>query len=288
MQINSDTYINNKQIIITGATGGIGSATIHHLISIFPKIKIFMVSSNKYDSTTSNMNTIAQEIYTKYPQNIVGYLGIDMKIENAAKIIMNHACSAFAGEVINTIYDFNKPNIISSKNNKDYAPDILINTTGISKDNFFMRINRDEWSQQMQINLNSTWELTQLSLYYMMQKKWGRIVSISSIVGKIGNPGQTVYAASKAAIDGMTKSLAVEVAKYGITVNSIQPGFIDTNMTYYLKHDSKKAIMDSIISKIPMQRLGEPHDVALGIEYLIKSSYVTGTSLEISGGMCRF
>ncbi|MBT6190617.1 MAG: 3-oxoacyl-[acyl-carrier-protein] reductase [Tateyamaria sp.] len=161
--------------------------------------------------------------------------------------------------------------------------DILVNNAGITRDNLFMRMSDDEWQSVIDVNLTATFKLCKGVMRGMMKARWGRIVNISSIVGATGNPGQANYAASKAGLVGMSKSLAYEVASRGITVNAIAPGFIATAMTDKLSDDQKAGIM----AQIPAGRMGEAHEIASAVLYLAsaESAYVTGTTLHVNGGM---
>lgn len=161
--------------------------------------------------------------------------------------------------------------------------DILVNNAGITRDNLFMRMSDDEWQSVLNVNLTATFKLCKGVIRGMMKARWGRIVNISSIVGATGNPGQTNYAASKAGMVGMSKSLAYEVAGRGITVNAVAPGFIATAMTDKLTDDQKAGIM----GQIPAGRMGEAHEIASAVLYLAstEAAYVTGTTLHVNGGM---
>ncbi|MEM9434946.1 MAG: 3-oxoacyl-ACP reductase FabG [Pseudomonadota bacterium] len=161
--------------------------------------------------------------------------------------------------------------------------DILVNNAGITRDNLFMRMSDDEWQSVIDVNLTSTFKLCKGVLRGMMKARWGRIVNISSVVGTTGNPGQGNYAASKAGMVGMSKSLAYEVASRGITVNCVAPGFITTAMTDKLTDDQKSAIL----TQIPAGRMGEADEIAAAALYLAspQSGYVTGTVLHVNGGM---
>ena len=161
--------------------------------------------------------------------------------------------------------------------------DILINNAGITQDNLFMRMSDDEWNNVINVNLSSTMQLCRGVLRGMMKSRWGRIVNISSVVGVTGNPGQANYAASKAGVIGMSKSLAYEVASRGITVNCVAPGFISSAMTDKLNDKQK----DSIISSIPSNCMGNSKDVAAAVLYLAstEASYVTGQTLHVNGGL---
>ena len=161
--------------------------------------------------------------------------------------------------------------------------DILVNNAGITKDNLFMRMSDDEWQSVLDVNLTSTFRLCRGVLRGMMKARWGRIVNISSVVGATGNPGQGNYAASKAGVVGMSKSLASEVASRNITVNCVAPGFIATAMTDKL-NDEQKA---RILTQIPAGRMGEVGDIAAAVLYLAspQAGYVTGAVLHVNGGM---
>ena len=161
--------------------------------------------------------------------------------------------------------------------------DILVNNAGITRDNLFMRMSDEEWASVLDVNLTSTMRLCKGVIRGMMKARWGRIVNISSIVGATGNPGQGNYAAAKAGMVGMSKSLAYEVASRGITVNCVAPGFIETAMTEKLTEDQKSGIM----GQIPAGRMGTSEEIAASVLYLAspEASYVTGTTLHVNGGM---
>ncbi len=161
--------------------------------------------------------------------------------------------------------------------------DILVNNAGITRDNLFMRMSDDEWSSVLQVNLTSAMVLAKGVMRGMMKARWGRIVNITSVVGATGNPGQANYAASKAGLVGMSKSLAYEVASRGITVNCVAPGFITTAMTDKLTDDQKSAIL----TQVPMGRMGEADEIASAVVYLssAEAGYITGATLHVNGGM---
>jgi len=161
--------------------------------------------------------------------------------------------------------------------------DILVNNAGITRDNLFMRMSDDEWQSVLDVNLTATFKLCKGVMRGMMKARWGRIINISSIVGATGNPGQANYAASKAGMIGMSKSLAYEVASRGITVNAVAPGFIATAMTDKLTEDQKSGIM----GQIPAGRMGTPEEIAGAVVYLAspQAAYLTGTTLHVNGGM---
>jgi len=161
--------------------------------------------------------------------------------------------------------------------------DILVNNAGITRDNLFMRMSDAEWDDVIQVNLKSAMVLSRGVMRGMMKARWGRIVNISSIVGATGNPGQANYAASKAGLVGMSKSLAYEVASRGITVNCIAPGFITTAMTDKLNDDQKA----NILAQVPAGRMGEADEIGAAVLYLAspEAGYVTGATLHVNGGM---
>ncbi|WP_378948419.1 3-oxoacyl-ACP reductase FabG [Paracoccus sp. R86501] len=161
--------------------------------------------------------------------------------------------------------------------------DVLVNNAGITRDNLFMRMSDDEWAQVMDVNLTSVFKLSRSVLRGMMKARWGRIVNITSVVGSTGNPGQGNYAAAKAGLVGMSKSLAYEVASRGITVNCVAPGFIATPMTDKLTDDQKS----KILTQIPAGQMGSPDDIGAAVLYLAspQAGYVTGTTLHVNGGM---
>ncbi len=161
--------------------------------------------------------------------------------------------------------------------------DILVNNAGITRDNLFMRMKDDEWDQVIAVNLTAAFRLSRAVLRGMMKKRWGRIISITSVVGATGNPGQGNYAAAKAGLVGMTKSLAAEVASRNITVNAVAPGFIQTAMTDVLTDQQKEAIA----TRIPAGRMGTPAEIAAAVVYLSseEAAYVTGETIQVNGGM---
>ncbi len=161
--------------------------------------------------------------------------------------------------------------------------DILVNNAGRTRDNLFMRMSADEWEQVINVNLTASFRLSKGVLRGMMKARWGRIIGVTSIVGVTGNPGQGNYAASKAGMIGMTKSLAAEVASRGVTANCIAPGFIKTAMTDALNEDQHAKLLPSI----PAGRMGEASEIAAAAVYLAsaEAAYVTGQTLHVNGGM---
>jgi 3-oxoacyl-[acyl-carrier protein] reductase len=161
--------------------------------------------------------------------------------------------------------------------------DILVNNAGITKDNLFLRMKDEEWDQVIAVNLTAAFRLSRAVLRGMMKKRWGRIIQITSVVGATGNAGQANYAAAKAGLVGMTKSLAAEVASRNITVNAVAPGFIQTAMTEVLTDQQKEMISQ----RIPAARMGNPDEIAAAVVYLAsaEAGYVTGETIHVNGGM---
>lgn len=161
--------------------------------------------------------------------------------------------------------------------------DILINNAGLTKDGLMVRMSDEDWQRVLDVNLGAAFRLSRGALRGMMKRRWGRIINMASIVGVTGNPGQANYCASKAGMIGMSKSLALEVASRGITVNCIAPGFIETPMTEVLQPEQKSVILN----RIPAGKMGTPTDIAAAALYLASdaSNYVTGQTLHVNGGM---
>jgi 3-oxoacyl-[acyl-carrier protein] reductase len=163
------------------------------------------------------------------------------------------------------------------------APSILVNNAGITRDNLLMRMKDDEWDAIMETNLKSVYRMSKACLRPMTKARKGRIISIASVVGLMGNAGQTNYAAAKAGIFGFTKSLAREVGARGITVNAVAPGFIDTDMTKGLAEEHKQVLL----KQIPLGRLGQPEEIAAAVAFLAsaEAGYITGETISVNGGM---
>jgi 3-oxoacyl-[acyl-carrier protein] reductase len=163
------------------------------------------------------------------------------------------------------------------------APSILVNNAGITRDNLLMRMKDDEWNDIIDTNLTPIFKLSKRCLRAMTKARWGRIITITSVVGVMGNAGQTNYAAAKAGVIGFSKSLAREVGVRGITVNTVAPGFIDTDMTNTLTEAHK----DTLLAQVPIKRLGQPEEIASAVGYLasLDAAYVTGETIHVNGGM---
>ena len=240
--------LNGKVALITGATGGIGGAVARTLHDYGATV---VLSGTRADALASLVDTLKDRAHS-----VVCNLSDSASVEALSK-----TSEAQAGGPI----------------------DILVNNAGITKDNLFLRMKDEEWDQVIAVDLTAAFRLSRAVLRGMMKKRWGRIVSITSIVGATGNPGQGNYAAAKAGLAGMTKSLAAEVGSRNITVNCVAPGFIETPMTDALTEDQKKSLFD----RIPVGRFGRPEDVAAAVLYLAsnEAGYVTGQTLHVNGGM---
>ena len=166
---------------------------------------------------------------------------------------------------------------------KERPIDILVNNAGITEDDLFIRMKPEAWTKVIHTNLDSAFHITQEIVKKMLRARWGRVINISSVVGLMGNPGQVNYAASKAALIGFTKSLALEIGSRNVTVNAVAPGYIATSMTDALTDEARKNMTDRIAAK----RLGTPDDIAHSVVFLAseQASYITGTVLNVSGGL---
>ena len=239
--------LKGKKVLVTGASGGIGKAIAMQLSS--SGADLCLTGRNK--SALENL----QKIIGGNCQIIISDLSNSEGINNLADQ---------AQEIMGQI-------------------DILVNNAGITKDNLFMRMSEDDWNEVININLNSIFKLTKQLIKGMIKRRYGRIINITSVIGVAGGAGQSNYSASKAGIIAMSKSLAQEVGSRSVTVNSIAPGFIETNMTAELSDDRKEDILRSI----SVGRLGKPDDIAGAVCFLAsdKASYITGQTIHINGGM---
>ncbi|MFD0966533.1 3-oxoacyl-ACP reductase FabG [Seminibacterium arietis] len=198
------------------------------------------------------------------------------------------AISAYLGEkgkgVVLNVADQESIESVLAQIKSDFGDiDILVNNAGITKDCLLMRMKEEDWFDLLQTNLTSVFRLSKAMLRTMMKKRYGRIITIGSVVGSTGNPGQTNYCAAKSGLIGFTKALAKEVASRGITVNVVAPGFIATDMTAVLTDEQKS----DILSQVPAGHLGEPKDIAKAVAFLASddAAYITGTTLHVNGGM---
>ena len=239
--------LSDKVALITGASGGIG-------MSIVKKMK---------------------------------QCGAKLIISGTRQNVLNDLASELGNDVKTIITDLNNKDDVLNLAKEAEASfghiDILINNAGITADNLFLRMKDDEWDQVINVNLSAPMRLTRQVIKGMLKRRYGRVIFISSVVGYSGNAGQSNYAASKSALVGFTKSIALEVASRGITCNLIAPGFISTPMTDKLSDDQKK----NIVENIPVNRLGKVDDISNGCVYLAsdEAGFITGTTLHINGGM---
>ncbi|WP_159820782.1 3-oxoacyl-ACP reductase FabG [Colwellia sp. 20A7] len=187
------------------------------------------------------------------------------------------------GLVLNVTSDDSIAALFSAIKDAHGSIDILVNNAGITRDNLFMRMKDDEWQDIIDTNLTSVFKVSKAAIRPMMKKRNGRIINIGSVVGSMGNAGQVNYATAKAGLLGFTKSLAREIASRGITVNTIAPGFIDTDMTQTLTDEQK----EGIFSQVPANRLGKPEEIASTVAFLASdaAAYITGETIHVNGGM---
>ena len=177
-------------------------------------------------------------------------------------------------------------NLPSKLKEMDLMPNIIINNAGITSDQLFLRMSELDWDKVIDTNLNGVFNVTKAFIKHLVKSKSGRVINISSVSGLMGNPGQVNYSSAKAALGGFTKSLAKEVGSRNITVNSIAPGFIDTDMTSYLNDEAKA----EIVKEIPLQKLGSTDDIADLVLYLAseKGAYITGQTISVDGGLFMY
>ena len=238
--------LNEKVVLVTGASRGIGKAIASQLKAL---------GATVIGTATSEQGA----------ERISEYLG-----EGCGQVL-----NVTDDASINTLFDTIKTNF--------GGVDILVNNAGITRDNLFMRMKDEEWDDIMDTNLSSVFKISKAVMRPMMKKRNGRIINIGSVVGTMGNAGQVNYATAKAGLIGFTKSLAREVASRGITVNTVAPGFIDTDMTQTLTDEQK----EGIFSQVPANRLGKPEEIASAVAFLASdaAAYITGETLHVNGGI---
>jgi 3-oxoacyl-[acyl-carrier protein] reductase len=187
------------------------------------------------------------------------------------------------GMVLNVTDSASVEQVIKAINDQFGAVDILVNNAGITKDNILMRMKDDEWNDVINTNLTSVFRLSKACLRGMTKARWGRIINISSVVGEMGNAGQSNYAATKAGVAGFARALAREIGSRNITVNTVAPGFIDTDMTHVLPEEQKQFLLN----QIPLGRLGKPEEIAAVVAFLASepAAYITGETIQVNGGM---
>lgn len=239
--------LSGKTALVTGASGGIGSAIARALAQRGAKLALSGTREEALQSVAANIG--------------------------GEPVIL--PCNLSDGEAADALI----PAAVEALGQLD----ILVNNAGVTRDNLALRIKDEEWNDVIRINLEAAFRLARASLRPMMKARGGRIISITSVAGAIGNPGQANYAASKAGLTGMSKALAQEVASRGITVNCVAPGFIRSAMTDELPEARKKALL----TRIPVGKLGEGADIAAAVAYLAsgEAAYITGETLHVNGGM---
>jgi len=241
--------------------------------------------SNKIILVTGASRGIGMSIASELSENGAIVIGTATSKEGASSI--SNSLSSFKNKGEGMVLDVNSSDsiqlLIKSINEKYGEIQILVNNAGITQDNLLVRMKDEEWDNVLNTNLTSIYKLSKSVLRSMMKSRYGKIINISSVVGHMGNAGQTNYVASKAGITGFTKSLAQEVGNRGITVNCVAPGFIDTDMTKSLSDDQKA----KLITHIPLSRLGNSSDVAKAVLFLASSDadYITGETIHVNGGM---
>ncbi|MCU7938470.1 MAG: 3-oxoacyl-ACP reductase FabG [gamma proteobacterium symbiont of Bathyaustriella thionipta] len=224
---------------------------------------------------------IAQNLGNK-GATVIGTATSERGAENISAYLKDNGIKG-QGMVLNVTEQSSIDALLTAIKDNYAMPSILVNNAGITRDNLMMRMKDDEWDDIIQTNLTSIFKLSKACLRAMMKAKKGRIISIASVVGLTGNPGQANYAAAKAGIFGFTKSLAREIGSRGITVNAVAPGFIDTDMTKSLPDEAK----DALLKQIPLNRLGQVDEIASAVGFLASSdaAYITGETINVNGGM---
>jgi len=242
--------LENQIALVTGASRGIGQAVAHEL----GRMGATVIGTATSEAGAEKIGAAMAEVDVK---------GV--------------------GRVLNVTEQSSIDELIKSIGSEFGAPTILVNNAGITRDNLLMRMKDDEWDSIIDTNLSSVFRLSRACLRGMMKAKQGRIISIASVVGAMGNAGQTNYAAAKAGIMGFTKSLAREVGSRGITVNTVAPGFIDTDMTRALPEEQRNALLEVI----PLNRLGTAEEIAQSVAFFASpaAAYITGETLHVNGGM---
>lgn len=242
--------LSGKVALVTGSTRGLGRAMAERLAAEGASVAV-----------TGRDGRRAQEVAEQLVAQGHQAIGLALEVSDAASV----------ANALNEIEERLGP------------VDILVNNAGINRDMLLVRMDEEAWEEVMRVNVTGAYRLAKGVLRGMMKRRWGRIINVSSVVGLIGNPGQTNYGASKAALIGFTKSLAREVASRGITVNAVAPGFIQSDMTDALSAEQKERLAE----KIPMGRIGRPEEVASCVAFLASddAAYITGHTLVVDGGL---
>jgi len=246
----SEKILQGKTALVTGASRGIGQAIALHLGELGAVVVGTATSQPGADAIGANLHQA----------------GISGR-----------------GAVLDVAYPDSVDGLFSSMAENEGSPLILVNNAGITRDNLLLRMKSDEWDEIINTNLSSIYRMSKACLRGMMKAKEGRIINITSVVGLMGNAGQSNYAAAKAGMIGFTKALAREIGSRNITVNAIAPGFIETDMTRAMSDEQRQALID----QVPLTRLGTPEDIAAAVGFLASPSggYITGETLNINGGM---
>lgn len=242
--------VEGKVALVTGASRGIGAAISDQL-----------GAAGAIVIGTATSDAGAEKISQRFAEKGVKGAGKKLNVTDADSV----------AEVLKSIQD------------EFGVPVILVNNAGITKDNLLMRMTEAEWFDVINTNLSAVYRLSKAVLRGMMKQRWGRIINVGSVVGSMGNAGQSNYAATKAGVSGFARSLAAEVGSRGITVNTVAPGFIETDMTKDLPEEQKKALQD----KIALGRLGQPEEIASVVAFLAGDggAYISGETLQVNGGM---
>lgn len=238
--------------------------------------------SNKVALVTGASRGIGREIAQLLAQRGATVLGTATS-ESGAAAISDYLAGSGKGYALNVTNSQEVETVLATIKAEYGAIDILVNNAGITRDNLLMRMKDEEWSDIIDTNLSSIYRLSKAVLRDMMKKRTGRIINIGSVVGTMGNAGQTNYAAAKAGVIGFSKALAREVASRGITVNTVAPGFIETDMTKALNDEQRRATL----AQVPAGRLGSPREIAATVAFLASddAAYITGETLHVNGGM---
>ncbi|TPE55509.1 3-oxoacyl-ACP reductase FabG [Maribrevibacterium harenarium] len=239
--------MSNKVALVTGATRGIGKAIAQALVAQ----GVTVVGTATSESGAASISEYLGD-------NGKGYV-LDVSSDESVDAVLKDIVAQFG------------------------APTILVNNAGITRDNLMMRMKMDEWDQVINTNLTSVFRVSKACLRGMTKAKFGRIITISSVVGSMGNAGQANYSAAKAGLEGFSRSLAAEIGSRGITVNCVAPGFIETDMTKDLPEEHKA----NLIAKVPAARLGQPEEIAAAVAFLASDNagYINGETLHVNGGM---
>jgi len=254
MSTTDKNSIAKKWAIVTGASRGIGAAIRDELLS-----RGYSVIGTA--TSDSSLESMKQAVADSFDANTV----------------------TFSGSVLNLTDQDSINAFFQQLKSESIQPLVLVNNAGITRDNLVLRMNLDDWQQVMQTNLTGAFQLSKFCIKSMIKQRWGRIINISSVVAQMANPGQANYVASKSGVEGLTRSLAYEVAPRGVTVNAIAPGFIVSDMTKQLTDQQK----DLILGQIPMKRMGDPADVAKLVSFIAsdEASYITGQTIQVNGGL---